>query len=150
MCIRDRHVTDGDVIAWHDTPHAVYLELGISTNFRFMHITTTLISPDHFWRASRELRKDALPHARFLVTDLLNAYRNAPEEGWRDFHDAGPDSYPPRFPAKGRELFPYCEPVVFRSGGGHGRYLVHRVTPDIVERLNDRRVKFEFEVKWWE
>jgi hypothetical protein len=147
--LKARGAGEGDVVCWHDSPHAVYLELGITPRFRFMHITTTLMSEASCWRMTRELRRGALPGAKWLVTDLLHPMRVAPPEAFVTICTADAAGYPLLFPAKARPAFPYCLPVVFRSGGGTGRYLVHRVEPDIIERLDDRRVRFEFEVSMW-
>src|SRR5262252_9505132 len=38
--LRGQGVKDGEVIAWHDSPHAVYLMLGIKPGVRYMHINT--------------------------------------------------------------------------------------------------------------
>ena len=38
--LRSRHVGDRELIAWHDTPHVLYLMLGIEPGLRYMHVNT--------------------------------------------------------------------------------------------------------------
>ena len=40
--LRARGVRDGEVVAWFDSPHAVYLMLDIDPGLRYMHVFTTL------------------------------------------------------------------------------------------------------------
>ncbi|CAN5435202.1 hypothetical protein BH11PLA2_BH11PLA2_25560 [soil metagenome] len=147
--LRTQGVTDGEVIAWHDSPHAVYLELGLRTNFRFMHITTTLISVKNRQRMQRELLAKALPGAKYFVTDILHPMRFTDAVTWNRRREPGPDLLPPVFSKQARTAFPYNQSAVFRTSNGHGRYLVHRLDPDITERLNAGQVMFEFDVDLW-
>jgi len=140
--LRTQSVINGDVIAWHDAPHAVYLELNLKPSFRFMHIITTLSSERNFRRATIELGR-ALPRAKFVVSDVMHPMRSCTWELWSRRGEAGPDLLPPFFPSRLRQSFPYDQPAVFRSGGGHGRYIVHRVIDPNVK-------KYEFEWDIWE
>lgn len=140
--LRAQGVRSGDVIAWHDSPHAVYLELGHIPPFRFMHITTTLISERNFERATRELRK-ALPRAKYVVSDIYHPLRHVGPALWARREETGPDLLPPFFSARLRQSFPFDQPAVFRSRGGQGRYIVHCVVEPVVK-------KFEFEWHLWE
>ena len=36
--LRTRGVRDGELLCWDDSPHALYLELGIRPAFRFQHV----------------------------------------------------------------------------------------------------------------
>jgi hypothetical protein len=122
--LKTQNVRDGDVIAWHDAPHAVYLLLEIKPGFRFQHVShMEALSRDHYRRIHDELRQ-AMPHVRFVVSDLMrcgavDAGRVGP------MGTAGPDGYPEAMRADVKKEFPYFLPVAFRSGGGTGRYIVH-------------------------
>ncbi len=135
--LRAKGVESGDVLAWHDSPHAVYLELGIAPRFRFMHISTALISEQNLWRAMGELRK-ALPRSKYVVSDVLHPIRHEITDYWQAVHMAGSDRLPPCFTPRLRQSFPFDQPAVFRSGGERGRYVIHRVTTPEVKH-------FEFE-----
>lgn len=141
--LRTQNVTDGDVIAWHDSPHAIYLELGLKPCFRFMHVTTTLVSEENFARMTIELRKKSLPKAQFIVTDILHPIRGQSEEIQDGRFEAGSDLLPPNFTWRIRHSFPWDQPAIFRSGDGHGRYLVHRI-------VNREPTQFEFQWLLWE
>lgn len=130
--LRTQNVRDGEVLCWHDSPHAVYLELGIKPQFRFMHVTTTLMSETTIHRMMIELKKTGLPPARFVVSDLRRLYLTAPDSEYDHWRETSEDLYPPGFTAKLREAFPYNQPPVFRSGNGHGRYVVHKVMVPLV------------------
>lgn len=129
--LRQQGVGDGEVIGWHDTPHALYLELGIRPKFRFMHISTTFVSMRNYNRMTIELHKKALPHAKYIVSDLLHTMRVCEDEVWERRVEAGPDLLPPDFSPDLRESFPYNQPAVFRSNGGRGRYIIHRIEKPI-------------------
>lgn len=119
--LRQQNVRDGELIAWHDSPHGLYLELGIKPTFRFMHVGTAVA----FGVAQREqiLRElqAAVPHARFAVSDM---YRITADHVGLVEVDA--DGLPKLLPGWQRQEFPFDQPVVFRSP--NGRYLVHRIT----------------------
>jgi hypothetical protein len=118
--LRTQNLRDGELIAWHDTPHALYLDLGIRPGFRFMHVGTA--AGLGRWQEEQvlcELRA-ALPGARFAVSDL---YRVTSRYGELNATDGS--GLPVVVPAWQRGEFPFDQPVVFRSPGG--RYLVHRI-----------------------
>jgi len=132
--LRTQSVGDGELIAWHDTPHALYLELGLRPGLRFLHVGTAWnLGPWQRERVREELRASAR-HARFAVSDL---YRVTARRG--ELTAAGADGLPLVLPDPQRRVFPFDQPVVFRSPAG--RYLVHRlVSPvedcDIPEQLD--------------
>jgi hypothetical protein len=130
--LRSKGVKDGEVIAWHDSPHAVYLMLGIKPGVRYMHSNTAqslgLPARD---RVQAELAATA-GTARFAVSDLEFAAlgQNA---ATRD-EILGPphtetDLLPLAVAPIHRREFPFNQPTVFRSRGGLGRYVVHALTP---------------------
>src|SRR5262249_46632567 len=80
------------------------------------------------WQAE-QIRREveaALPGARYVVTDLTRFITDPNRR-----NNAGRDGLPLLFREPPRDrirgLFPFNQPVVFRSGGGLGRYVVHRV-----------------------
>lgn len=123
--LRQQHLQDGELIAWHDSPHALYLELGIKPSFRFMHVgTASGFGPWQREQLLNELQA-ALPGARFAVSDLyrITAHRTGLAE-------ATADGLPPVLPDWQRREFPFDQPVVFCSPGG--RYRVHRITHPVM------------------
>src|SRR5262249_44201215 len=68
--LRTQNLRDGELIAWHDSPHSLYLELGIRSNFRFMHVSTAYgLGPWQREQVLKELQA-AIPRARFVVSDM--------------------------------------------------------------------------------
>ena len=119
--LREQNTQDGELIAWHDSPHALYLELKIKPGLRFMHLGTVYsLGPWQQQEILRELQV-ALPHTRFAVSDMhsLTLERNK-------LNEVDPNGLPHVLPAWQRKEFPFNQPVVFRSPSG--RYLVHRIT----------------------
>jgi hypothetical protein len=130
--LRARNLCDGELIAWHDSPHALYLDLGIRPRFRFMHVGTAAGLGK--WQAGQVLRElqAALPDARFAVSDT---HRVTARYG--GLNDVGADGLPKVLPAWQRNEFPFNQPVVFRSPGG--RYLVHRIEKPVTSaRIPER------------
>jgi hypothetical protein len=122
--LRAQNLRDGELIAWHDSPHALYLDLDIKPRFRFMHVGTAAGLGK--WQEAQVLRElqEAVPYARFVVSDL---HRVTAKYG--ELNDLGAEGLPKVLPAWQRAEFPFDQPVVFRSPSG--RYLVHRVTKPV-------------------
>jgi hypothetical protein len=123
---------EGEVLCWHDTPHAAYLELPGRPPFRFMHVNTGIIGDEQYNRMKIELIKllrDGRPPIRYVVSDIVRAYAGAPPRLRALIGEAGQDLLPLTLPAKHRATFPFDRPAMFRSGGGHGRYLIHVYDP---------------------
>lgn len=135
-----QRLRDGELIAWHDTPHALYLTLGVRPGFRFMHVSTvTQIGEVQYERVRDELHA-AAPKARFVVADLERVFdtaapgeRETMEQPGAGANDLLPPAFAERFPRLAAE-FPFDQTPVFRSAGGRGRYVVFRldrpVTPE--------------------
>jgi hypothetical protein len=126
--LRELGAKEGEVLCWHDTPHAAYLELPGRPPFRFMHVNTALIGDEQYNRMRIELVKllrDGRPAIRYVVSDLTRAYAEAPPRFKGGMWAAGPDRLPPTMPANHRATFPFDRPAVYRSRNGHGRYLIH-------------------------
>jgi hypothetical protein len=117
--LRAQNVKDGEVIAWHDSPHELYLELGIKPSFRFMHVSTaSSIGPAQ----REEIRKELLAllaqgHAHFAVSDM---YRITDERA-----PLATPEWEKLLPEWQRSEFPFNQPIVFRSP--NGRYIVHAI-----------------------
>ena len=130
--LRTQNVRDGELIAWHDSPHALYLELRIKPSFRFMHVGTAAGLGK--WQEEQVLRElqAAIPHARFVVSDMHRV-----TEKYGELNDVDADGLPKVLPAWQRKEFPFDQPVVFRSPSG--RYLVHQiVNPATSARIPQR------------
>ena len=125
-----RGVSDGDVMAWHDAPHAVCLELKVRSGFRFQHVNQmSSIGPAQKAAIWRELCTTS-GRVRYVVSDLELPWLFT--DDWRDgFDTTGPDLLPTGLPEKVRREFPYQQPAVFRSAGGRGRYIVHELREPI-------------------
>lgn len=122
--LRAHGATAHDVIGWHDAPHAVYLMLDGRPAYRFQHVFQMLgIGAEQEYRIRRELY-DTLPRVRFIVSDLLREGSDDPNR-LPDWTGVGPDHLPPSLRLDVRAGFPFTVPVVFRSGDGRGRYLIH-------------------------
>jgi hypothetical protein len=130
--LRGQGVKDHELLCWGDSTHPLYLELGVEPAVRYFHFTTVLRNfPAHREVVQREVENGG---ERFVVSDLFLSTA-APE------HRLPRSQLPPRkvrvekapehalalpagFPKEYLDVFPWHEPVVFRSG----RYYVHRVT----------------------
>lgn len=119
--LREQQVRDGELIAWHDSPHALYLELDIKPGFRFMHVCTAWTFG--VWQRQQVFREleQALPHARFAVSDMHRITVHCDQ-----LNEIDADGLPRVLPQWQREVFPFNQPVVFRSPSG--RYLVHSIS----------------------
>jgi hypothetical protein len=130
--LRRKGVKDGEVLAWHDSPHAAYLMLGIKPGLRFMHVCTAqLIGDMGYCQVMKEL-KASEGIARYAIGDLEWATLGAtPEE--RLIILGPPASATDLLPAGlspiRRATFPFNQRTVFRTRGGLGRYTVHELTP---------------------
>jgi hypothetical protein len=125
--LRDRGATAETVVCWHSSPHAVYLGLPGRPAFRFMHVDTPLIRRTTYGWMREELVRDALPKAKYVVSDVYRLFVGAPPEAYQQIGSARADLLPEPVPAVAKTLFPYNQPAVFRSGGGRGRYVVHEL-----------------------
>lgn len=132
--LRAHNVRDGELIAWHDSPHVLYLMLDLKPGIRFMHINTAQnISDEAYARVQAELATKG--HiARFAVSDL--EYPTLGFEPDQRLALLGPliekdTLLPVALDEKARLKFPFNQPAVFRTRGGTGRYLIHALTPPL-------------------
>jgi hypothetical protein len=135
---RAQGVKDGQVIAWFNSPHAVFLLLDMKPGFRYMHVYTAIsISGDESGKIGRprvmaEL-KDAkdTKGAKYVISDLEWVALIAVNENTRREDILGPPRNPPHdllpvcTPLPGE--FPFNQPTVFRTRNGNGRYVVHLI-----------------------
>ena len=147
--LRKQCVKDYELLAWHDSPHALYLMLGIKPGVRYLHVNTVqLIGWDARARVQGELACTA-GKARFAVSDLEfptlgvtpaqrleilgppaggTTHPGPPRNG---AEKSSCNLLPAGLPASARSQFPFNQPTVFRSRGGLGRYVVHELRPPL-------------------
>jgi hypothetical protein len=118
--LRGQGASDGDVTCMSGCTHPLYLDMNLKPSSRFNQIEMTCF----FFTKHREVVLAELNagHARFVVSDLVWAGLTAEEARETDPDDAL--ALPSKFPEKLALMYPWREPIVFRSG----RYVVHRVT----------------------
>lgn len=145
--LRGKGIHKGDksrrVIAWFDSPHAVYLLLDVDPGIPYMHVFTVInisVGADGTSRLGREVVLNAAratvaaqpPDTEvYVVSDLVWTTLGVTDPGIIAKVLGPPGTEPPRellptvspFPNE----FPFNQPTVFRSRGGLGRYVVHRV-----------------------
>jgi len=135
--LRSQDVKDGEVIAWFDSPHAVYLLLDIKPGIRFMHVYTAIsiaVNGDDSGVIGREKVWDELQKAtgaKYVINDLEWVTLPAGDDPQKRAAMLGPPRNPPHdllpvFTPYPKE-FPFNQPTVFRSRNGTGRYIVHRI-----------------------
>ena len=129
---------DGAVVAWFDSPHAVYLMLDVAPGLRYMHVHTAMTFAEDSCdvEKGRTVIMDELcgncPRARYVISDLecLVAGGDPEVVRRRQARFLGPPHNPPSdwlpehmpTPLK----FPFNQPTLFRSRNGNGRYVVHQ------------------------
>ena len=114
---------DGELLAFHDSPHALFLSLRLKPATRYLHFGTATAIRSQQPRVAEEVRRSA---PRYAVSDLMRMTR---KKGVAAAPDArgDPNGLPAWLPLSLRGSFPWDQPVAFRSG----RYVVHRVTRPI-------------------
>ncbi|HVJ86266.1 MAG TPA: hypothetical protein VM452_11520 [Caulifigura sp.] len=121
--LRDQNLKDGELTAYNVFLVHLYPEVGVMPSTRYVFLDV-LMQVFHD-------RSDAIQAAladspqRFVVCSLLENGMSAD-----DIAAAGPgvqETLPPAFPAEHASEFPYCLPLVFRSG----QYVVYRVDRDL-------------------
>jgi hypothetical protein len=135
--LRSQNVREGEVMAYNDSPHAVYLVLGHRRPpIRFMHLSTATLMGDEQYEWVKKEVTAAAPGVRFVVSDLQRLATFYSYEDLQRVSEPGPnaeDHLPPVVPMASRDVFPLNQPTVFRSGGGRGRYVVHVLTAPVGE-----------------
>ncbi len=120
--LRKQDLREDEPICLHESTMPLYLELNKSPAFRFLFYSqATGVYIAHRQQILAEL---SAINPRYVVSDLAMAgvmRSYSPDED-----EAVPEPLP-RFPKVLAELFPWSEPIIFRSG----RYAVHRVSKPI-------------------
>ena len=113
-------LADGELLAFHDSPHPLYLSMRLRPATRYLHFGTVLAIRSQQPRVAAEVRAAA---PRYVVSDLqrMTWDRHAATER------GGPSGLPAWLPRSQRGQFPWDQPVAFRAG----RYVVHRVSHPI-------------------
>ncbi len=123
--LRAQHLRDRELTCFSASVTPLYLDLDVSSSTRALHFEYFFkLFPSHLEEMSREL--SASPQ-RFVVTDLGYAFLISGAK----FNIGPPDTLtlPAGFPRSWSKVFPWYEPIVFRTN----RYLVHRVTGPVRE-----------------
>jgi hypothetical protein len=133
--LRSKGVRDGGLVAWHDSPHVLYLMLDVKPGVRYMHVNTAQnIGPEARARVQAELAA-AAGVARYAVSDLEYATLGYTEE--KRLALLGPLTndetlLPVALDERARSRFPYNQrAAVYRTRGGTGRYIIHELTPPL-------------------
>jgi hypothetical protein len=124
--LRSKGVRDRELACVGGWTHSLYQELGLEPPTRYPQVIQLLyFFPSRAEQVRSEL--EASP-VRYVVSDLANLRLT-----FREIHETAPGkgpSLPPGFPRhEFATVFPWYEPLVFRSG----RYVVHRVTRPITK-----------------
>jgi hypothetical protein len=118
--LQSANLKDRELTCCHKATQALYMDLDLQPSTRYVYLGVWI----SVFPSKREvIRADlALSPQRYAVSDLRGAGLIGHElfEEWPDRRLA----LPPSFPQSQQQLFPWNEPVVFRSGP----YLVHRVS----------------------
>ena len=128
--LRELGVKDGEVIAWHDAPHAIYTLIPTRPGFRFQHVTAMMAIGPAQEKAIWDELEALPPGARWAVTDL-HRVGFVDKKLLPNWTGAGPDLMPPQLSARARRMFPLDQPAIFRSTGPDGepgRYVLHAIT----------------------
>jgi hypothetical protein len=120
--LRNQELGEDEPICLHESTMPLYLELNKSPALRFLFYgQATGVYIAHRQQILEEL---SASQPRYVISDLQMA-------GIRQYYPPDEDETvpepPPHFPRPLDELFPWSEPIVFRSG----RYAVHRVSKPI-------------------
>jgi hypothetical protein len=118
--LRGQGVGDGDVTCMSGCTHPLYLALNLKPSTRFPQVEMTCL----FFTKHREevLAELNASHQRFIVSDLV--WTGLTTEEAEETNPADPLALPGEFPDKFALMYPWNEPIVFRSG----RYVVQRAT----------------------
>jgi hypothetical protein len=113
-----KDLKDRELICWHDSTHPLYVWLNVRPAIRYPHVITAM----KFRSKRDQIRREAFESpARYVVSDLVPATYLCPVG---PAPPPGPaTALPPDFPAWGKAVYPWNQPVVFRAG----RYVVHEV-----------------------
>jgi hypothetical protein len=109
----------GELNCWHDSTHPLYLMLDLDPATRYMHYGTAFGIRKQAGIIAEEV---AGSRQKYVVSDLLRMTWSY-QEAYAPGANGDPHQLPRWFPASQRAVFPWNQPIVFRSG----RYVVHKV-----------------------
>ncbi len=109
---------DRELTCWHDSTCPLYLMLDLKPSTRYLHFGTVFGLRSKAGVVAAEVR--ACPQ-RYVVSDLRRMTYRLDDASAPGAH--GGHSLPAWFPKSQRGVFPWNQPIVFRSG----RYVVHEV-----------------------
>jgi hypothetical protein len=109
----------GELNCWHDSTHPLYLMFDLDPATRYMHYGTAFNIPNKREEIAAAV---AASRQRYVVSDLVRMTLD-PSLAYDPGAGGDPHKLPRWFPVSQRGLFPWNQPIVFRSG----RYLVHKV-----------------------
>jgi hypothetical protein len=115
---------DRELTCWHDSTHPLYLMLGVEPSTRYMHFGTVFSLRGKVGVIRAEV---AASPQRYVVSDLRRMTYRLADAYAPGAH--GEYSLPGWLPRSQRGVFPWNQPVVFRSG----RYVVHRIENPVGE-----------------
>ncbi|HEY1187613.1 MAG TPA: hypothetical protein VGE74_08135 [Gemmata sp.] len=132
--LRTQGVQDGEVVAWYDSPHAVYLVMHLKPGLRFMHVYTAIsigqgeTGFNGHARVMGELQA-APANRRFVINDLEWVALPAADAQHRALLLGPPGRPRPHqllpWDSPYPSGFPFNQPTLFRTRNGKGRYVVH-------------------------
>ncbi len=115
--LRSRGVKDGELVCWYDSTHPLYLDLNVRPAIRFMHVNTAMDFKSKLGQIQAELEGSG---QRYVVSDLALVCKYYADI---DANTGGSTELPANFPDSMRQVYPWNQPVVFRTT----RYFVHAV-----------------------
>ncbi len=121
--LRTQGLADGELTCYHDFTHPLFLELGLRSSTPFLHFNTLLSAFPRHHEAIRRRLEDS--RQVFVVSDLQSTGITRT--------DIERDRV--SLPREWSRVYPWSEPVVFRSG----RYLVHRVVNPVARLTPEPR-----------
>ncbi|MDY3553955.1 hypothetical protein R5W24_003069 [Gemmata sp. JC717] len=136
--LRAQGARDGEVVAWFDSPHVLYIIMHLKPGLRFMHVYTAISigqGPDVPVTGQERVMAElaaAPANRRFVVSDLewVALPATDPEVRARLLGPPGRPHPHHLLPAESPypASFPFNQPTLFRSRGGRGRYVVHELS----------------------
>lgn len=121
--IRGLDLQDGDLICWDDSTHPLYVDLKLRPGIRYLHVSTAQL----FRSKLHQMRMEIIASGHKYVVADLESLR---QRNWKfavPIEQENESKLPRDFPTKVKDVYPWNQEVVFRSG----RYVVFRVTKPI-------------------
>ncbi len=120
--LKDQGVKDGELTAHAQLATFLYVKLPTKPSTRFHYFTPELYIYWKHWRRFQEALNDS--QQRYAVSDVRELMPDLPEKVLQTTWTEDQLTLPPKFPEAYKDVFPWCEPIVFRAGF----FCVHEVT----------------------